>query len=47
VEKIRPKKVEVIGRFNVRGGIHTTVKAGYQYVIKLKKGIIPDPLLKH
>ena len=29
VETIRPKKVQVVGIFNVRGGIHTTVKAGY------------------
>ena len=29
VEKIRPKRVEVVGNFNVRGGIHTTVKAQY------------------
>ncbi|HOO89336.1 MAG TPA: preQ(1) synthase [Syntrophales bacterium] len=29
VEKICPKKVEVIGAFNVRGGIHTTVTARY------------------
>ena len=27
VEKIRPKRVEVTGIFNVRGGIHTTVTA--------------------
>ncbi len=29
VEKICPKRVEVTGNFNIRGGIHTTVKAGY------------------
>jgi 7-cyano-7-deazaguanine reductase len=29
VEKIRPRKVEVVGTFNVRGGIHTTVRAQY------------------
>jgi 7-cyano-7-deazaguanine reductase len=29
VEKIHPKKVEVIGKFNVRGGIYTTVRATY------------------
>jgi 7-cyano-7-deazaguanine reductase len=29
VEKVRPKKVEVIGNFNVRGGIYTTVRASY------------------
>ncbi len=29
VEKIRPKKVEIVGSFNVRGGIQTTVKAKY------------------
>ncbi len=28
-EKVRPKKVEIIGNFNVRGGIYTTVKATY------------------
>lgn len=27
VNKVRPKKVEVVGNFNVRGGIYTTVKA--------------------
>ncbi|MFB3924682.1 MAG: preQ(1) synthase [Syntrophales bacterium] len=26
---VNPKKVEVIGKFNVRGGIHTTVRAAY------------------
>jgi len=29
VEKIHPKRVEVTGNFNVRGGIHTTIKASY------------------
>jgi 7-cyano-7-deazaguanine reductase len=29
VEKICPKRVEVTGSFNVRGGIHTTVTAAY------------------
>ena len=29
VKKVRPRKVEVVGTFNVRGGIHTTVKAQY------------------
>ena len=29
VEKIHPKRVEVVGNFNVRGGIHTTVRARY------------------
>lgn len=29
VAKVNPKKVEVIGNFNVRGGIYTTVKAFY------------------
>ena len=29
VEKIHPQRVEVTGTFNVRGGIHTTVKAEY------------------
>jgi len=29
VEKIHPKKVEVAGNFNVRGGIYTTVRAEY------------------
>lgn len=28
-EKVHPKKVEIIGNFNVRGGIYTTVKATY------------------
>jgi len=28
-EKVCPKKVEIIGNFNVRGGIYTTVKAIY------------------
>jgi 7-cyano-7-deazaguanine reductase len=26
---VRPKNVEVTGRFNVRGGLYTTVKADY------------------
>jgi 7-cyano-7-deazaguanine reductase len=29
VLKVEPKKLEVIGRFNVRGGIYTTVRATY------------------
>ena len=29
VEKIHPKRVSVVGKFNVRGGIYTTVKAEY------------------
>lgn len=29
VETIRPRRVEVVGTFNVRGGIYTTVKARY------------------
>lgn len=29
VETIRPRRVEVAGTFNVRGGIYTTVKARY------------------
>ena len=29
VEKVRPRQVEIIGNFNVRGGIYTTVKAAY------------------
>lgn len=29
VAAIRPKKVQVVGTFNVRGGIHTTVTAEY------------------
>jgi 7-cyano-7-deazaguanine reductase len=29
VEKVHPKKVEVTGNFNVRGGIYTTVKVRY------------------
>ncbi|MBN2284524.1 MAG: NADPH-dependent 7-cyano-7-deazaguanine reductase QueF [Deltaproteobacteria bacterium] len=29
VETVRPKRVEVTGKFNVRGGIHTTVTARY------------------
>ncbi len=29
VERIHPKRVEVVGRFNVRGGIYTTVTATY------------------
>jgi len=29
VEKVGPKKLEVIGRFNVRGGIYTTVRAAF------------------
>jgi 7-cyano-7-deazaguanine reductase len=30
VQGCRPRKVTVIGDFNVRGGIHTTVKVDYQ-----------------
>jgi 7-cyano-7-deazaguanine reductase len=29
VEACRPRKVTVIGDFNIRGGIHTTITAGY------------------
>ena len=29
ISKVGPKKLEVIGRFNVRGGIYTTVRANY------------------
>lgn len=29
IEKVGPRKLEVIGRFNVRGGIYTTVRATY------------------
>ncbi len=29
VEKVLPKKLEVIGKFNVRGGIYTTVRSAY------------------
>jgi 7-cyano-7-deazaguanine reductase len=29
VKTIRPRRVSVVGTFNVRGGIHTTVKAQY------------------
>jgi 7-cyano-7-deazaguanine reductase len=29
VEKVGPRKLEVIGHFNVRGGIYTTVRAAY------------------
>lgn len=29
VEKVGPRRLEVIGRFNVRGGIHTTVRSAY------------------
>jgi 7-cyano-7-deazaguanine reductase len=29
VEAVRPKKVEVTGKFNVRGGLYTTVKVTY------------------
>lgn len=29
VDRIRPRRVEVVGTFNVRGGIHTTVRAQY------------------
>lgn len=30
VDMIKPKKVQVIGKFNVRGGIYTTVRAEYE-----------------
>jgi 7-cyano-7-deazaguanine reductase len=29
VEACRPRKITVIGDFNIRGGIHTTITAGY------------------
>jgi len=29
VDKVQPKRLEVTGNFNVRGGIHTTVTARY------------------
>ena len=29
VEEIKPKGAEITGNFNVRGGIHTTVKVAY------------------
>lgn len=29
VQKVQPKKVAIMGSFNVRGGLHTTVKAEY------------------
>jgi 7-cyano-7-deazaguanine reductase len=29
VEACRPRKITVVGDFNVRGGIHTTITAGY------------------
>ena len=29
VREVQPKRVEVTGNFNVRGGIHTTVKVAY------------------
>jgi 7-cyano-7-deazaguanine reductase len=36
LEKVRPKKLEVIGHFNVRGGIYTTVRAVYPDAEKTK-----------
>ncbi|HEX9017078.1 MAG TPA: NADPH-dependent 7-cyano-7-deazaguanine reductase QueF, partial [Chloroflexota bacterium] len=32
VEKIRPRRMTVVGEFNVRGGIGTTVRASYPFV---------------
>ena len=32
VDTVKPKKAEVTGAFNVRGGIHTTVRAAYPAV---------------
>jgi len=32
VEAVKPKSAEVTGNFNVRGGIYTTVRAGYPSV---------------
>ena len=29
VEACRPRKITVVGDFNIRGGIHTTITAGY------------------
>jgi 7-cyano-7-deazaguanine reductase len=29
VQQVGPRKLEVIGRFNVRGGLYTTVRATY------------------
>jgi 7-cyano-7-deazaguanine reductase len=31
VRACRPRKIVVIGDFNIRGGIHTTVKAEYRH----------------
>ena len=30
VEMIQPRKLQVTGKFNVRGGIYTTVRAEYE-----------------
>jgi len=37
VEVSSPRRMEVIGIFNVRGGIHTTVSASYEHSKKIKK----------
>jgi 7-cyano-7-deazaguanine reductase len=37
VQVSSPRWMEVIGAFNVRGGIHTTVRARYECSKKLKK----------
>jgi len=34
VQAIRPKKLTVVGDFNVRGGIHTTVTASHDAAIR-------------
>ena len=37
-----PRWMEVIGVFNVRGGIHTTVRASYESSKKAHKDIVPE-----
>jgi 7-cyano-7-deazaguanine reductase len=35
ISAVKPKRVEIIGRFNVRGGIYTTVRAGYPKMVPI------------
>jgi 7-cyano-7-deazaguanine reductase len=38
VESIRPRKMTVVGEFNIRGGIGTVVKASYPFVVSGEQG---------
>jgi 7-cyano-7-deazaguanine reductase len=38
VEAIRPRRMTVVGEFNIRGGIGTVVKASYPFVVSGEQG---------